>query len=91
VIIPAFSSNSVSSISITKKDMPKSILRKSSTMNDFDFLQDKREERQFEITKKIELKKSINIEINELSKLVKSKKVEFYPLNSTLNDSNIDL
>ncbi len=71
--------------------MPKSILRKSSTMNDFDFLQDKREERQFEITKKIELKKSINIEINELSKLVKSKKVEFYPLNSTLNDSNIDL
>ena len=56
-------------------------------MNDFDFLQEKREERQFEITKNVELKKSINIKINEISLIVKNKKVDFYPLNSTLNDS----
>ena len=31
--------------------MPKSILRKSSTMNDLDFLQEKRSERKSEITK----------------------------------------
>ena len=71
--------------------MPKSILRKSSTMNDFDFMQEKREERQFEITKNVELKKSINIKINELSSMVRSKKVDFYPLSSTLNDSSLSI
>ena len=71
--------------------MPKSILRKSSTMNDFDFMPEKREERQFEITKNVELKKSINIKINELSSMVRSKKVDFYPLSSTLNDSSLSI
>ena len=87
MIIPTSASKSISSITISKKDKPKSILRKSSTMNDFDFLQEKREERQFEITKNVELKKSINIKINEIRSIVKNKKVDFYPVNSTLNDS----
>jgi hypothetical protein len=67
--------------------MPRSILRKSSTINDLDFIQEKRSERQSEITKNKELKKAINFEIDEMAAIVKSKKVDFYPLNSTLNDS----
>ena len=67
--------------------MPRSILRKSSTINDLDFIQEKRCERQSEITKNKELKKAINFEIDEMAAIVKSKKVDFYPLNSTLNDS----
>ena len=87
VILPTLIKNCDPSIKSKNNALPKSILRKSSTLNFFEFLQEKRVERQFEMTKNLELNKSINSKINEMTALVKNKKNDFYPLISTLNDS----